>query len=102
MQPVIGQVESTALERFVAQFRAVFPRRRSLHTCVYYPLGVVPALPGRSMERIAEVLPGTTVEQLQQFLVDRPLGCEGVGQATCGADGRGGLDGRAGGAYLPG
>ena len=34
MQLVIGQMESSALERFVAQFRAVFLRQRSLHNCV--------------------------------------------------------------------
>ena len=69
---VVGQIESRALETFIALFRGLFPRAAGVRHGTPSLLGLVADRPPKNVERMVAVLPDATGAQLPQVGADTP------------------------------
>ena len=65
-------VELPELQEFLTAFQVRFRRPEGIRTLERYLTGLLTELPNKNCDTIAQAVPGTSEQRLQEFLTNRP------------------------------
>ena len=74
---------SPALQEFLASFQVCFRRPEGREALERYTTGLLTELPNKNGDTIAEGVPGTRAQRLQEFLTTMPWDEEDLSRAPC-------------------